>query len=82
MSMVVRPEAYKHFASSESNVIIDQPMEISFDVPKQLPKGMTQESVESVAKDAKKGLYAIVVVQILAQFVLKSGMDDMITLYY
>jgi hypothetical protein len=43
---------------------------------------MTQESVESVAKDAKKGLYAIVVVQILAQFVLKSGMDDMITLYY
>jgi hypothetical protein len=41
MSIKVRPEAFKHFASSDSGVIIEQPIEMSFDVPKQLPKGMT-----------------------------------------
>ena len=56
--------------------------EMEVKIKKQLPKGVSQKVLSKSASGAKNGLFSVAVIQILAQGLLKKGMDDLIMMYF
>ena len=78
----VKKESFAFFISQTSSFILEEELSMNIAIPAQLPKGLKQEVVEEVAESAGNGFLAIVIIQLVAQSILKSGMKDMFTLYF
>ena len=52
------------------------------EVPPQLPPGVTEEAMAQMAADQDKTTKALMIVQIVAQFFLKSSLDSLWGLFF
>lgn len=51
-------------------------------IPKQLPLGLNEEDVQANAAASTNTMYALVVVQLLAQFILKKSVDELWVMFF
>ena len=51
-------------------------------IPKQMPKGVKMTTLKGQASTTSTGLTSIVIIQIIAQFIMKNVMNEMWQLYF
>ena len=77
---VLHPEM---FTSKESNVALNSSLtKIINMIPRQLPRGIDEESVKTIGSTSEKIVLAIAIIQIAIQYFLKGALDRLWQMYF
>ena len=69
-------------SSTTGEVLQEDKIDLIKKVPKQLPEGVSEEQVKAQAESASGAVYALIIVQLLAQLLMKGKMDALWSLYF